>query len=180
MTIMTRLGMHTIDPDKVIRFPRGLIGFEERTAFTLLQISPGAPFLVLQSMDDPGLGLLVADPYAFIPDFRIHVGNAEQYVLEASHPEQIAVLVTASIPHGKPELATLNLIGPILINHERRLGLQVPQSDSNLPPRWKIRQDENPGTPDRASGLKAIRQRLQQAAGSAAATAGPAGNADPE
>ena len=152
MNIMTRLGMHTVDPDKVISFPRGLIGFEDRTTFTLLQISAGSPFLVLQSVDDPGLGLLVADPYAFIPDFRIHVGNAEQFVLSASKTEQIAVLVTASIPHGKPELATLNLTGPILINHEQRLGLQVPQSDSNLPRRWKIHQQPEDSTGQTTTG----------------------------
>jgi len=138
--MMTRLGMQTIDPGKVIRFPRGLIGFEDRQEFTLLRITPGSPFLVLQSTDDPGLGLLVADPYPFIPDFRVHVGNAEQGVLEAATREDVAVLVTVSIPHGKPEETTLNLTGPILINHGKRLGLQVPQADNKLPSRWKIRQ----------------------------------------
>ena len=142
MTIMTRLGKHTIDPEKVIRFPRGLIGFEDRQTFTLLQITPGSPFLVLQSMDDPGLGLLVADPYAFIPNYRVHVGNAEQGVLEAASREDVAVLVTVSIPHGKPEETTLNLTGPVLINYGKRLGLQVPQPDNKLPARWRIRQDE--------------------------------------
>lgn len=144
---MTRLGRHTIDPAKVLHFPRGLMGFENRHEFTLLQISPGAPFLVLQSMDDPHLGLLVADPYTFVPDYCIRVGNAEQAVLQAESQEQVAVLVTASIPHGKPELTTLNLTGPILINHTMRLGLQVPQADGAFPSRWRINQDETPHEP---------------------------------
>ncbi len=145
--IMTRLGRHTIDPDKIIHFPRGLMGFEKHHNFALLQISSGSPFLVLQSMSDPNLGLLVADPYTFIPGYNLRVGNAEQAMLRLDHPGQAAILVTASIPHGKPELATLSLTGPILINHEQRLGLQVPQSDSAFPPRWRIHEDGAPVAP---------------------------------
>ena len=42
--------------------------------------------------------------------------------------EQAALLVTVSIPAGAPEKAVLNLTGPIVINYEARMGLQVPQS----------------------------------------------------
>ncbi|MDR2726924.1 MAG: flagellar assembly protein FliW [Deltaproteobacteria bacterium] len=142
--IMTRLGRHTIDPGKIIHFPRGLIGFEAHHDFTLLQIRPGSPFLLLQSMDDPQIGLLVADPYSFIPEYNLRVSSAEQAMLGIEHSGQVAILVTAGIPHGKPELATLNLTGPILINHERRLGLQVPQSDSAFPSRFRIHEDAKP------------------------------------
>ena len=38
-----------------------------------------------------------------------------------------AVLVTVSIPAGQPEAAVLNMAGPIIINSQARLGLQVPQ-----------------------------------------------------
>ncbi len=67
--IETRLGRQVIALDKVIHFPRGLMGFEDQHEFTLLQIKPGASFLVLQSMSDPRLGLLVADPYCFLEDY---------------------------------------------------------------------------------------------------------------
>jgi flagellar assembly factor FliW len=139
--VMTRLGAHSIDLGKILVFPRGLIGFEEKRQFTLLQIAPDSPFLMLQSMEDPTLGLLVADPYAFLPDYRIRVSTAEQTMLHIDSQEQVAVLVTAGIPHGKPELTALNLTGPILINHARRIGLQVPQAESDFPPRWRIHRD---------------------------------------
>ena len=148
MEVMTRLGRQMIDPSKIIHFPRGLMGFEQNHNFTLLQISPGSPFLVLQSLDDPQLGLLVADPYTFIPDYNLRVSNAEQAMLRIEHIGQVAVLVTASIPHGKPEQATLSLTGPILINHELRLGLQAPQADSAFPPRWSINAEGAASQPD--------------------------------
>lgn len=131
--IETRLGRQVVQMDRVIHFPKGLIGFEEKKDFTLLRIRPEAPFLVLQSMDDPTLGLLVADPYSFIPDFQVKVSDPEQALLKIERHEQVAVLVTVIIPPGKPEEMALSLSGPILINHESRLGLQVPQSDERKP-----------------------------------------------
>lgn len=131
--IDTRLGRQVVALDKVIHFPRGIIGFEDRKDFTLLQIRPEAPFLVLQSMDDPGLGLLVADPYGFMPDYLVKIGDAEQKLLRIANREELAVLVTVAIPPGKPEDTVISLTGPILINHAAKIGLQVPQTDMKGP-----------------------------------------------
>ena len=133
--IQSRLGEREVDTDKVIVFPRGLIGYEDKREFTLLQIREGAPLLVLQSMEDPGVGLLVADPFSFVPDYTLRISDAEQRMLKAENASELAVLVTASIPPGKPEETALNLLGPILINHQARLGLQVPQMEGNTPAR---------------------------------------------
>lgn len=131
--IDTRLGRQVVDLDKVIHFPRGIIGFEDRKVFTLLQIKPGAPFLVLQSMDDPGLGLLVADPYGFMPGYAIKVGDAEQKILKINKREELVVLVTVAIPPGKPEQTVISLTGPILINHGAKIGIQAPQTELKGP-----------------------------------------------
>ncbi len=125
--IETRLGRRVIDPEKIIRFPRGLAGFEDEHEFTLLQIRPDAPLLILQSIANPNVGLLVADPYSFLDSYPVMLGDAEQSLLEISHAEEAAILVTVTIPAGKPEDATLNLTGPIVINHKARIGIQVPQ-----------------------------------------------------
>jgi flagellar assembly factor FliW len=139
ISIETRLGRRDVSADKVILFPRGLIGFEGQREFTLLQIQENAPLLLLQSMQTPALGLLVADPYVFIPEYGPAVGDIEQELLQAKNVDDIAVLVTASIPPGKPEDAVLNLLGPILVNHTLRLGLQVPQFENSGPPKVRIR-----------------------------------------
>ena len=127
--IQSRLGEREIDMDKTIFFPKGLIGFEDARTFTLLQIKEDAPFLVLQDLENPTLGLLVADPYSFLSDYTIRVGDAEQKILQADSAEDLAILVTVSIPLGRPEETALNLTGPILINFAAKLGLQVPQAD---------------------------------------------------
>lgn len=125
--IDTRLGRRVIDPEKIIRFPRGLAGFEREHDFTLLQLRPEAPLLILQSISRPEVGLLVADPYSFLPSYPVYLGDAEQKLLQVSSADDAAILVTVSIPSSKPEDAMLNLSGPIVINHQARLGLQIPQ-----------------------------------------------------
>ena len=137
--IDTRLGRQVVDLDKVIHFPRGIIGFENRKQFTLLQIRPDAPFLVLQSMDDPGLGLLVADPYGFMPDYTLKIGDAEQKMLQVDKREDLAILVTVAIPPGRPEETVISFTGPILINHAAKIGIQAPQTDLKGPTKLKLR-----------------------------------------
>ena len=136
--VQTRLGKRLLDMDKVITFPRGLMGFEDQHEFALLKISENAFFLLLQSVHNPNLGLLVGDPYTFLPEYRIKVGDAEQKILQVETASELTVMVTVSIPHGHPEQTALNLTGPILINHKARIGLQIPQSDVN-PPRILLR-----------------------------------------
>lgn len=128
--IATRLGKRVIDPDKVLYFPHGLIGFENKREFVLLQIKDGSPFLILQSVTNARVGLVVADPYSFTADYEVKIGEAEQKILKLKTIRQVAVLVTVAIPPGEPEKTALNLSGPILVNYEARIGLQVPQADS--------------------------------------------------
>lgn len=126
--IDTRLGRRAIDPEKIIHFPRGLAGFENEHDFILLQLQPDAPLLILQSIKRPEVGLLVADPYSFLESFPILLGEAEKDMLKLDNVKEGALLVTVSIPDGKPQDAMLNLAGPIIINYQVRIGLQVPQN----------------------------------------------------
>jgi len=126
--IDTRLGRRVIDTGKVIHFPHGLIGLESEREFILLQIRPEAPLLILQSVHNPLVGLLVADPYSFMEAYTVNASEAEIQQLQVNQLEDAAVLVTVSIPAGQPQDATLNLTGPIFINHEARIGLQIPQN----------------------------------------------------
>nr|WP_316901250.1 flagellar assembly protein FliW [Pseudodesulfovibrio indicus] len=132
--IMTRLGEREIRADSIIYFPRGLVGLEDKREFSLLPIREGdSPFLLLQCTTDPGLGLLVADPYSFLDDYDVKIENPERKVLKVENIRQLAVLVTVTIPQDKPEDTTLNLQGPIVINTETKIGLQVPQTEAGYP-----------------------------------------------
>jgi flagellar assembly factor FliW len=133
IVIQSRIGEVTITPDRVIVFPRGLIGFEKQKRFTLLQLKEDSTFMLLQNLDDERLGLLVTDPYLFLPEYEVRIGDAEQKILQVENIRQLAIMVTVTIPAGKPEETTLNLSGPICINTQARIGLQVPQTNPDVP-----------------------------------------------
>ena len=130
--IMTRLGEREISPDGIVYFPRGLIGLEDKREFALLSVKEDdSPFLLLQCVTDPGLGLLVADPYSFVDKYDVKLEKPDRKTLQIENVKQLAILVTVTIPPSKPEETTLNLQGPLVINTKARIGLQVPQTDPN-------------------------------------------------
>ncbi len=136
--IKTKLGEREIARDSIIYFPHGLIGLDDKREFVLLQVRENSPFLLLQCVTDHGLGLLVADPYPFIPDYDVKLEQAEKKILRVENLRQIAVLVTVTIPRNKPDETTLNLSGPIIVNTEARLGIQVPQMDPKHPTHYRL------------------------------------------
>jgi len=131
--VETRVGRISLSEDSILQFPRGLIGFMGHREFTLIQLREDSPFLVLQSLSDPKLGLLVADPYTFMTEYEVVMGEADRRLLCIEGREQASILVTVTIPQGMPERTTLNLSGPIVVNNIARIGVQIPQTDSRYP-----------------------------------------------
>ncbi|MCR4666777.1 MAG: flagellar assembly protein FliW [Desulfovibrio sp.] len=127
--INTRLGRRSVDTSRIITFPRGLVGFEDEQRFVLLQIRPEAPLLVLQSVQSPQLGLLVTDPSCFVESYNPKITDADLALLGVESLADAGILVTVTIPQGAPEKATVNLTGPIFVNHVTCIGVQIPQND---------------------------------------------------
>ncbi len=136
--IHSRVGPLHVAQDRLVYFPKGLVGFELQREFALVRVREESAFFLLQSCTDPGLGLMVADPYVYIPDYRIKVSTAEQELLRLKNIREAVVLVTVTIPAGKPEEAVLNLVGPLVINIRLRRGMQVPQNQLRHPPRVQL------------------------------------------
>ena len=77
----TRFGVISIAEDRVITFPKGLLGFPQSHRFCLLEPGDDACFFWLQSLDDPGLAFVVTDPALFVADYSVPI-----------RPEQMADL----------------------------------------------------------------------------------------
>ena len=109
----SRFGSIEIDSGAVIEFPEGLIGLGG-SRYALIADKPDAPFLWLQSLDDPGLALPVTNPHRFFADFAVEVvdEDAERLALDASSAMDVYVTVRAA-----PVLEdfTANLKAPILV-----------------------------------------------------------------
>lgn len=148
ISINSRIGKLEVDRDRMIRFPRGLIGFEALREFVLVEFKPGTPFHFLQSVEVPGMGMMLADPFPFLPDYEIRLGTAEEKLLKVRSIRDLVILVSVTVPKGDPEGTTLNLTGPVCVNVRERLGLQAPQADLPFPPRVLL---QDLGEPDRCT-----------------------------
>jgi flagellar assembly factor FliW len=109
----SRFGQLDVDPGSVLEFPEGLIGLAG-SRYALIADDPDAPFLWLQSLDDPSLALPVTNPHRFFADFAVEVidEDAERLGLETSSAMDVYVTVRAA---PAPEDFTANLKAPILV-----------------------------------------------------------------
>jgi flagellar assembly factor FliW len=119
------LGQVTVPENHVITFPSGLAGFPAEHRYALLNDHLDAPFYYLQCVDNPSVAFLVVDPASLVPDYRPKNGATALKELEAQSPEDLQVLVTLTLPPGRPQEMTANLMSPLLINPKLGLGKQV-------------------------------------------------------
>ncbi len=129
-TFMTvRFGEIPVAESRVIRFPDGLPGFPGAHRFLLLETGEAQVFYWLQSLDDPALAFVVMDPALLVPDYMARLvlpeWDREFFSPLASTSLTAMVIVTFS-----GETATANLLAPLLVRDEERLGRQVILAES--------------------------------------------------
>ena len=97
----------------------------------------------LQSVDNGALAFVLVDPLLFKPDYKVEIGpeDAEDLGLKnGGNAAQIMAIV--NIPtrgeDGKPTEITANLLGPIVINVQKRLAKQVVLYDGQYSHRHPI------------------------------------------
>lgn len=127
MTIQTKVfGEVTIEEEKIITFPGGIIGFPDLTQFTLLQDEDDGIDTIhwLQSLQEPGFAMPVMDPLLVKENYNPEVEDELLKVLGEWGQDELLVLVTVSVPQ-ELEKMTVNLKGPIIINGANRKACQV-------------------------------------------------------
>ena len=129
----TRFGSVQVDPGSVLEFPEGLIGLGG-SRYALIGNDPDAPFLWLQSLEDPGLALPLTNPHRFFADFAVEVvdEDAERLALDASTAMDVYVTVRAA---ATLEDFTANLKAPILVREGQAWQVinQAPGSELRAP-----------------------------------------------
>jgi flagellar assembly factor FliW len=119
-----RFGEIEIEPREVLQFPVGIAGFPDERAFILVRTKETGQIAWLQSARTPSLALPLVSAHAFgsfYPDVEF-LPIAERAGL-GSKLEDMAMMVVLSAPQGAP--ATVNLLAPIVVNTETRLGGQL-------------------------------------------------------
>jgi flagellar assembly factor FliW len=128
----TRFGNVEIADDRVITFPKGLLGFSEQKRFCLLEPADDSAFFWLQSIDDAALAFVVTDPSFFVPDYSVPIRAEQMGELGMSKLEDAQVFV---IVNKVDQTLTGNLQGPLVINTLTRSGEQFVLAEK----RWNTR-----------------------------------------
>ena len=118
-------GRVAVSEDQIITFPSGLPGFPHCQRFALLRNHLKSPFYCLQSVDNSSLAFIVTEPAALVPGYYPKNGAFDLKELQAASLDDLQMLVTLTIPAGRPGEMTANLMSPLLINPTRGLGKQV-------------------------------------------------------
>ena len=125
MQIQTALfGELTISESDIINFPEGLPGFKAEKKFILIPLEEDSPFFYLQSIKEAELCLLLADPFTFFTDYQIKLSDVVLQQLEIPKEDPPLIVLTILTIPGDFKKATANLMAPVVINIEKKLGLQ--------------------------------------------------------
>ncbi|MBD5522638.1 MAG: flagellar assembly protein FliW [Lachnospiraceae bacterium] len=127
MKVTTKVfGEITIDDERIITFPNGIIGFPDLTKFAMIHDSEKGLDSIhwLQSLDEPAFAMPVMDPLIVCPDYNPEVDDELLKHLGELNPEEMLVLVTVTVPKDIKQMSA-NLKGPIIINSVDRTATQV-------------------------------------------------------
>jgi flagellar assembly factor FliW len=118
------LGPIRVGEAQVFTFAAGMAGFPGVHRYAVIPHPRVAPFLWLQSLEEPGLALVVAE----LGSLEAEAGEGVRAALSdliGESPGEMMVLVILTLPPGRPQEATANLAGPLLLNLKTHQGRQV-------------------------------------------------------
>ncbi len=127
MEVTTKVfGTVTIDDEKIINFPNGIVGFPDLQRFALMHdvenAASGLGYLV--SLDEPAFAMPVLNPLIIKPDYNPEVEDDLLAPLGDLTQENTLVMVTVTVPH-EIEKMTVNLMAPFIINSDNLKAAQI-------------------------------------------------------
>ena len=138
MTINTRIfGEVSIGDDRMIHFPKGIVGFPELTDFALIHDAEAGDqggIRWMQSMQEPNFAIPVVDPLNIKADYNPEVND--DLLATIGGIDDILVLVTITVPSDITKM-TVNLKAPIIINVPKKKACQL-IVDQDYPVKYEI------------------------------------------
>ena len=128
MVVNTRVfGEITIEDNKLIHFPGGIVGFPELQDFALIhdpEQGENGGIRWMQSIQEPQFAMPVIDPLRVMPAYNPIVEDDLLAPLGELSPDELLVLVTITVPSDLSKM-TVNLKAPFIINAANRKAAQM-------------------------------------------------------
>ena len=106
--------------------PQGLIGFRDYTRAELLYLPDHLPFLwmKLHGASD-SVHFVVIEPAGLISGYEPELFDEDAATLGLKDASEVMLLNIVTLEQQRPLEATVNLVGPIVINRRTRVGRQL-------------------------------------------------------
>lgn len=121
----SRFGVLEIDETKIITMTQPFLGFPDSIRFILQPHGPESPCMWMQSLDEPGLAFVVIPPSTIHSRYRPEITGYVKSELRADESSTLDILVILTIPRDDPSAVSANLLGPVVINVNKRLARQI-------------------------------------------------------
>ncbi len=109
-----------------IILPQGLIGFAAYKRADLLYVSDQLPFLWMKLTGGPeAIQFIVIEPGGVVGGYDPEIFDSDAEHLGIKEPSEAMVLNIVTLLHQQPVEATVNLVGPIVVNRRTRIGRQL-------------------------------------------------------
>ncbi|MBM4118586.1 hypothetical protein FJ251_12795 [bacterium] len=125
----TRFGNLEFTEQEVLELPEGLVGLPKLKRFLILDLAEQAPFRWLQSLDEPAVGFLIAEPGLFDPTYSLALDDHDLRGLAVRSATELTVFVLCT-RRGAWSATTGNLLGPVVVHTETRRGRQLIVEDA--------------------------------------------------
>lgn len=112
-------------PANELNLPQGLIGFGEYKRAELLYLPDHLPFLWMKLHGAETLHFIVIEPGGIIPGYEPEIFDEDAMQLDIKDPAEAMILNIVTLQRQQPVEATVNLIGPLVVNRRTRIGRQL-------------------------------------------------------
>jgi flagellar assembly factor FliW len=134
------------EPTALFSFPGGLPGFEDQTSFFFLSMPGSEPLFFLQSASMRDLCFILLPVLVVDPQYRLELSPEELSALQFSPAEAPAigpdVLCAAIVSSGDGEAPTVNLMAPIVVSVNAKIGIQAIHGESGYSHRHPLPLEE--------------------------------------
>jgi flagellar assembly factor FliW len=121
-----------------LHFKNGLPGFPGERRFALVRWGGcEGPYSLMVDLAEPEVRFLVTPPHLFFPDYVVDLDDAIASKVGLERAEDCLLLVIVTLT-GRPEDATANLLGPIVINLRNQEGTQAVLAESGYSTRTPL------------------------------------------
>ena len=112
-------------PANELILPQGLIGFAAHKRAELLYMPDNLPFLWMKLHGPETILFIVIEPGGIIPGYEPEVFEEDAIQLDLRDPSEAMILNIVTLQRQQPVEATVNLIGPLVVNRRTRIGRQL-------------------------------------------------------